>query len=199
MLNLKVAMLQNLLVLLLLWQSTSVGITSPQPASILRGQVEIVGTVNLPEFVSAELGFAYMVNPTDTWYVIQSLTQPSEAAVLAVWDTSTLTDGDYNLRMRVLLKDGSFQDILVEGLKIRNDQPIEPTPTEEIPTLSVVVTSAVPTSAPTPTLMLELATTLPDNAASLTTIEVYRTFGRGVLIAIGIFLIAAWIVRMRKD
>ncbi|MBM3123556.1 MAG: hypothetical protein FJZ87_00615 [Chloroflexi bacterium] len=199
MLNLKVAVLQNLFVLILLWQSTSIGITSPRPGATLRGQVEIIGTVNVPEFVSAELGFGYSVNPTDTWYVIQSLTQPSEAAVLAVWDTSAVTDGDYNLRMRVLLKDGSVQVILVEGLKIRNDQPVEPTPTELTPTLAVVNSSAAPTPVPTPTRMLELATPLPDNSASLTTIEVYRTFGRGAMIALGIFLLAAWIVRMRKD
>ena len=53
-----------------------VAITSPAPGEVLRGQVTIIGTTDVPSFVSAQLDFAYASNPTDTWFTIQTFSQP---------------------------------------------------------------------------------------------------------------------------
>lgn len=198
MLNLKVAMFQWRIVLTLLLQTTALGITSPLPGSTLRGRVEIIGSMAVPEFSSADLEFSYAANPTGTWFLIQSIPQPQTDSILTVWDTSGVTDGDYHLRLRVFMKDGSVQEVRVEGLKIRNDQP-EPTTTQEFQPQPAVVSTVPLTPIPTLTRALDLATPLPANAASLTHDDIYRTFGYGAMIATALLLLAAWIVRMRKN
>ena len=75
----------------------------------------------------------YASNPADSWFTIQTFPQPVTNPTLAVWDTTTVTDGDYVLHLRVFLQDGSTQDVVVSDLKIRNDVPIAtvtPTATE---------------------------------------------------------------------
>ena len=126
MLNLPIAMFNQLLIsLVFLVQSANALIVSPQPGDVLRGQVEIVGEMNIPNFASAELAFSYASNPADrfTWFTIQTFSQPVQSPI-ATWDTTKLTDGDYILLLRVLLQDGSSQDVVVSDLKIRNDTPL---------------------------------------------------------------------------
>ena len=105
-----------------------VAITFPAPDEILRGQVTITGQVNVSGFTSAQLDFAYASDPTNTWFNIQSFSQPLADATLAVWDTTLITDGDYVLRLRVNLEDGTFQEVTVP-IKIGND--MLPTATPE--------------------------------------------------------------------
>jgi hypothetical protein len=74
-------------------------ISSPAPAEEVKGQVEIVGTVDIPDF-----GFyKYEVAPhgSDTWATIAADTQVKRDAPLGIWDTSALTPGDYQLRVVV--------------------------------------------------------------------------------------------------
>lgn len=197
MLNLSIAMLRTILLLMLLVQAPAVSIVSPQTGAILRGQVEIIGSMDVPNFSSAELAFGYIL-PAESWFSIQTFPQPKTESPLAVWDTTSITDGDYNLRLRVFLLDGSFQDITVTGLKIRNDTPeptatsaesIQPTAVQDIPTpMAVIPTDNFPKSTP-----------LPANPAALTAPRVYSTFGRGALIALGLVILFSLILRLRKD
>ena len=126
MLNLPIAMFNHLLFSLVFFlaQTADISIASPKPGDILRGQVEIVGNMDVPNFASAELAFSYASNPADSWFTIQTFPQPVTDPTLAVWDTTTLTDGDYVLHLRVFLQDGSTQDVVVSDLKIRNDVPL---------------------------------------------------------------------------
>jgi hypothetical protein len=205
MLNLSIVMFRAFL-LFLLFQDPTVSIASPQTGMTLRGQVEILGTMDVPNFASAELAFGFVdaagiaSNPADAWFIIQTFPQPKVDSPLAVWDTTSVTDGDYNLRLRVRLQDGSFQDSVVTGVKIRNDLP-EPTvtPTEDLQPISSAV--APPTNVPaTPTRAVFVQpTSLPSNPAALKTSQVYATFGRGAFIALGLFVILSFLLRLRKD
>ncbi len=157
MLNLPIAMLKASLILSLIFfmQSADVSITSPQPGDVLRGQVEIIGNMNVPNFASAELAFSHSASdPADSWFTIQTFPQPVQNPTLAIWDTTSLTDGDYTLRLRVILQDGTSQDVVVSDLKIRNDVPLPTeTPTETL----------TPQSAnPLPTLTVQPVTATPD-------------------------------------
>src|SRR5262245_26556818 len=100
--------------------ATPVAITSPAPDEILRGQVAIMGKVDTPGFVSAQLDFAYASDSTNTWFTIQSFSQPITDPTLATWDTTSITDGDYVLRLHVNLQDGTAQEATVP-IKIGND------------------------------------------------------------------------------
>src|SRR5690349_14041946 len=188
MLNLSIAMLQSILLLALLFQNPAVSITSPQNGQTIRGQVQIVGTMDAANFSSAELAFGFS-DSTNAWFTIQTFAGPVQDTTLTVWDTTSVTDGDYNLRLQVRLQDGSIQEAIVTGLKIRNDVP-EPTPV--ILTTETFLSPAdigTATSVPsTPTLSFIRPTDLPPNPAALTVPGVYAVFGRGALAALALFV-----------
>lgn len=178
-----------------------VAITSPAPGELLRGQVTITGKVDVPSFLSAGLDFGYASDPTNTWFNIQSFSQSLTDSTLAVWDTTSITDGDYVLRLRVNFEDGTFQEVTVP-IQIGNDvQPtatLEPTTTPEpesvlIPTPFLLAASPTPTDLPRPT-----PTALPPNPVSLGQSQIYASLGRGALVILGLFALAGLIIRVRR-
>lgn len=207
MLNLPVNLMKIRLLLLLtlpflLAQAPAVSITSPAPGAALRGEVTITGTTDVPGFASSQLDFSYASNPTDTWFALQTSTQPAADSALAVWDTTLITDGDYILRLRVFLTDGTFQEVTVP-VKVQNDTPI-PTPTPlltstpdgldaGLPTPFLVAASPTPTPTPRPS-----PTPLPTNAASLDQTTIYTSLGRGALVILGLFAFAGLLLRFRR-
>ncbi|MBK9780708.1 MAG: hypothetical protein IPP55_11760 [Anaerolineales bacterium] len=207
MLNLPIAMLKFSLILFLLFQGATAAITSPQTGDTLRGQIEILGQMDVPNFASAELAFTFDANASDpaaSWFPIQTYTQPLTNPVIAIWDTTAVTDGDYALRLRILLQDGTTQDVVVKSLKIRNNVPI--------PTATVTQTEAVfnfqplngtpeapngPTS--TPAIVYPSSTPLPPNPASLTTASITAIFWKSALVVLVLFAVFSFILRLRKN
>jgi len=73
--------------------------TSPKPGQELSGIIELMGTVNIPNF-----GFyKYEVAPlgSDTWATISAGREVVREDTLGRWDTTEMTPGDYNLRLVV--------------------------------------------------------------------------------------------------
>ena len=210
MLNFPIAMFNQLFIsLVFLLQSADILIISPQPGDVLRGQVEIVGSMDIPNFSSAELAFSYASNPADNWFTIQTFPQPVQNSTLATWDTTVLTDGDYILYLRVFLQDGSSQDVIIPDLKIGNDSPL---PTLS-PTATVTATATDPagfiTINPLPAATLKPAapalptfpppTPLPANPAAVTSSSIQANFARGGLITLVLFAFFTLILRLRKN
>jgi len=201
MLDLTIAMLQVLLALLiLLFQDPPVAITSPLSGATLRGAVTIVGRMNVPNFATAELAFAYAADQTSTWFRLQTFSAPPADPILFTWDTAGISDDDYTLRLRVYLQDGSFQDVLIGDLKVRNDAP----PPTETPT--PVAENLVEEPLPTPTAVAATATRvfptptpLPPNPAALAASSIYSTFGRGAALAMILFLVLGLFLRLRRS
>jgi hypothetical protein len=170
-------------------------IQSPAGGQALQGVVSITGTTAMEDFLSAELSFAYLNNPLDTWFLIAQSEAPVESGVLAEWDTTTISDGDYSLRLVVRLVDGRELSARVEGVRVRNYSAIEadtPTPTVSTPTSQASETLAptqtatiTPTSSATP--VQATPTPLPPNPAELSEAALFSYFGRGVLAAFGLF------------
>jgi hypothetical protein len=200
-------MLKVFLTLLLLFQDTPVALTAPQNGETLRGQVQIQGRMYTPNFASAELAFTFASNASDSggnWFIIQTFPQPTADSALTVWDTTSITDGDYTLRLRVFLQDGTFQDALVSDLKIRNDEPL-PTATVS-PTLQdfdfqpLNETPGAPAqSTATPAISYPTSTPLPANPASLTTASILTIFWQSALFILVVFLFFSLILRLRKN
>ncbi len=178
-----------------------VAITSPAAEAVLRGQVTVTGTINVPNFASAQLDFGYASNPTDTWFTIQAFSEPVTDSALAVWDTTSITDGDYILRLRVNFEDGTSQEVTVP-VKIGNDAVPTSTPTPTatpeavtvlVPTPFLLAASPTPTEVPPST-----PTALPPNPASLRQNEIYSSLGRGALVILGLFALAGILIRIRR-
>lgn len=212
MLNLTVAMLKAVLTVLLLFQFQEfpVAISKPEAGETLRGQVEILGQMDVPDFASAELAFSYAASsPADAWFIIQTFSQPPADLLLAVWDTTRLTDGDYDLRLRVFSVDGSFQDVFVADVRIRNYTPdptatptITPTVTATLPSFSLFNATPISPSQGDSTPVVAVfptATPLPANPATLTASEVLAIFWKSALAIIGVFILISLLLRLRRN
>ncbi len=159
----------------------------------LQGIVPINGSTDVAGFVSAEIAFSYMGDATGTWFLIAALDTPIKDGTLSTWDTTSITDGNYILRLRVTLTDATFRDVTVTNLRVRNYTAMEtptPAPTAKQPTLAPTIT-LTPTAIPTPT-------PLPTNQAILSPMELSVSIGYGGVGAIallGIIGIYLWLRR----
>jgi len=124
-------------------------ITSPVQGESVRGEVDIVGTASHPKFWKYELDYGVSTDPAGMWAAVPG--SPSTEAVvdgtLGTWDTTTVPDGTYVLRLRVVGTDGNYDELFVTGIKVVNKQP-EPTLTPE-PAAPEPEESAAPTAEPT--------------------------------------------------
>lgn len=155
----------------------NVEITSPKEGQAVQGNIEIKGTATGDGFESAELAYAYAESGNPTWFVIGTISQPVNIALLAVWDTTTISDGDYQLRLTVHYKDGTVVESKINRVLVRNYTPVEITPTTPI-TETVITQSA--TSVP----VITKATAYPVNAASLSVTSVEESFKEGLFLGI---------------
>jgi len=180
-----------------------VAITSPRADDVLRGSIAITGTTDVPDFLSAQLDFKYASDSTENWFTLQTSSQPTLDSTLSTWDTTSITDGNYILRLQVFLTDGTSQEVTVP-ISILNDSTI-PTPTVtptstpetiflgQVPTPFLLAASPTPTDVPRPT-----PTPLPVNPISLNQSKIYASLTRGALVVIGLFVFAGIILRFRR-
>ncbi len=179
-------------------------ITAPTAGQVLQGQVAVTGTTDIPNFVSSELDFSYAADQTNTWFLIQSSTEPADNATLGAWDTTTISDGDYQLRLRVNLSDGSFQDASV-SVKVRNYTALATAtatatatqPALEIPTAILLAPSPTSTNTPRPTP--PTPTLLPTNPAVITPPDIVSGFWRGALVVVLLFAVFGILIRLRRS
>lgn len=181
-----------------------VAILSPQPGQALQGNVAIIANTAVPDFQSAELSFAYMDNPTNTWFFITQSNQPVTGSQLAEWDTSALTDGNYTLRLVVIKKDGSQLVAAVPGLRVRNYTPIETnTPAPPAPTVtpapgSIPQPVATATPLPSPSLAPLAPTPLPPNPAQFGAQDMILSILQGILVIVAVFSVVGLYIAFRK-
>ena len=180
-----------------------VSVTYPLHGQTLKGDVKIMGSIAIEGWTSYELAFADALNTEPNWFVFTTGSNPlAEGGLLAAWDTTTISDGTYNLRLRVF-SPGSNQDVVIYSLRIRNYTVDTPAPT------STPLASATSSATPTPTITLTFTplptetpystpTRLPPNPASLRTDEIVFNLGRGVVFAallFGVFGLFLWLRR----
>lgn len=184
-------------------EEAPLAISSPSEGEIIQGLVIISGSVSVLGFSSYELSFSYENDPTQTWFVLATGSQPVIGGELGAWDTTTLTDGDYRLRLQVSLLDGSVRETVVSGLRLRNYTAVPTsTPTS---TATAIVQFAAPTAqiiAPAPataTSSLPTPTPLPPNPASLQSASISGALGRGAVLALLLFLGFGLLLRLRRE
>ena len=145
-------------------------IAQPAQDSAVRGVAQIVGTATHPQFQRYELYYAPWPVPSDqSWIFIgDAHFNQQQLGLLGTWDSRSVSDGTYALRVRVVKVDGNYLDSDPRRVLVVNTRPIEsptpvatetpePLPIEEPPTPTVVVVAptsqvtATPESQPTPT------------------------------------------------
>lgn len=160
-----------------------VEIESPRGGDALQGVVSVTGTTEIEGFRTMEMAFAYQSDTTGTWFLISRSTTPVKEAALASWDTTTISDGIYRLRVQVALADGKTLETVIEGLRVRNYLPVE-TATPGTRTGQVTPT---PTRTPLPDFEVSETdpTPLPTNPAVVTPRDLQASMIQGSLAAAG--------------
>lgn len=91
-------------------------VTSPKPGDIVKGQVTLSGTADIPNF-----GFyKYEFSPfgSDVWSTIGADRKIKHDDKLGYWDTSEVTPGDYNLRLVVMDNQGNSLPPCIVPLRV---------------------------------------------------------------------------------
>ncbi len=180
------------------------GVRFPQPGQALQGSLSILGAIAAPGFVRFELQFGYHNDPTGAWFLIAEGETLPENEILAEWDTGSLTDGIYDLRLVVYREDGQ-QVYRVPAVRVRNytavetstPTPVTPTATTRpgdtpVPTITPTATATPPPSA-TPSL-----TPLPPNPGEIGRNDLLRSLGNGALLATGAFALIGVYALLRR-
>ncbi len=204
MLNLKVAMQITIFLLALVtslmypWSfiyaqedtpipGTQVKIVSPNPGQALQGTVLITGEIKVEQPFFVELSFSYADDHRDTWFVINESEDVGLDEISYEWDTTTITDGDYTLRLLAESDQGQSIDYIV-GLRVRNYSAIEtdtPMPTATPAPAATFALTSSPTLTPSPLQITP--TSLPPNPAQIDSTDIGMSITMGGLVVIGIF------------
>jgi hypothetical protein len=172
-------------------------VSSPQGGVALQGMVLINGTTDIPGFRSVEVSFGYQDDPTATWFMIDQSATAVKEGLIASWDTSTITDGEYQLRIKVILADGHVSQTVVTNLRVRNYTPVE-TSTPAAAAGPVEEAKSTQTSLPDFQVTSLTPTPLPTNPAEVTGQNLQSSALRGVAYVVGALLVAGiyWGLRL---
>lgn len=200
-------------------------IQSPQAGQALQGSVPITAILPGEGIQAVEVSFSYSGDSRETWFLIAEIREPAGSGELTTWDTTTLTDGDYSLRLEVLMVGKEQVSIIVPGLRIRNYTPIEtttPTPAAAVE-LEAPPENTAGTRSPedvlgdSPTASPEAfssqaglqADSMPEprpaNPAQVTTQAIVTSLGKGALgagvafLLLGVYRGVLQVVRNRRD
>lgn len=93
-----------------------------QPASgeVVRGVVQVTGTAAGTGFASYNLAYSFENSDSTNWFPIAAGSQPVNSAILGTWDTTTITDGNYSLKLTVNDQKGNPQEIITQNVLVRN-------------------------------------------------------------------------------
>lgn len=93
-------------------------ITSPEPSEDVKGVVDIIGTADVPNF-----GFyKYEIAPigTQTWATVAAEREPKKDELLGKWNTLSLSNGDYFLRLVITDNVGEALEPCVIAVRVLN-------------------------------------------------------------------------------
>jgi hypothetical protein len=130
-------------------------INYPGDNEIVRGIISITGSATHPAFDRFQVAYASEpVTRNDAWVTIGiERTDQVVNGELAIWDTTTVPDGSYSLRLRVIRRDGNYSEIEVKQVVVANTQPTATFTPNTPPTSSVPIATPTPLP-PTPTVLI---------------------------------------------
>lgn len=170
----------------------SIFIQSPREGQALQGVEIIEGKMRGEGYLQGTIHFSYSDTPAHdrTWFFIADIEgenqDSSQTAFLVEWDTTQISDGDYDLRVVAEYSGGAAIFEVVPNLRVRNHTPVE-TSLPGSPTVAVGVEPPLdPTATPGPE---ETSTPLPPNPAEVRTDQLQGVLKFSAITVAGIFII----------
>lgn len=181
----------------------SAAITAPRAGDVVIGLATITGTADHPDLQRYRLEFALQDSPDPLWLPIADIAQHVTDSVLAQWDTTAIPDAVYQIRLRVILRDGSVIEASVQNLTVLNAAmtplPTAPIPATPLPALpgpeetgSAPLIEMPATSVPLPTLVPVAEVAMADEAGVefvLAVNALQAAFCNGAYLSIGGFVL----------
>lgn len=93
-------------------------ITSPKPGTDISGTVQITGTASAPNFAFYKYEFARL--GSQEWATIAAKRDPVQNANLGEWNTTSLANGDYFLRLVITDNVGTSLEPCVIAVRVVN-------------------------------------------------------------------------------
>ena len=109
----------------------SIFIQSPREGQALQGVEILEGKIRGEGLLKGSIHFSYSNSPAQerTWFYIEDIEgenqDSSQTAFQVEWDTTQITDGEYDLRVVAEYSGGAAIFELVPNLRIRNHSPVE--------------------------------------------------------------------------
>ena len=149
-------------------------------------------------FQSAEISFRYQETQSQSWFVIAETSSAVVDDLIATWDTSTIADGVYQMRVLVVFDDGREQEKIIDNLNVRNYTPFDPIKTED-PQLQSTLLDQTPIIRMefTPTLRSS-PTPMPGNEMTITQSQFINTAIQGAILGILFLLVIALFIIIRR-
>jgi len=153
-------------------------VNNPQSGQSVQGVVEITGSVVSDTFSSAEVYYSYGNSENETWFLISQMNQKVENAVIARWDTTTISDGEYQIKVKLIKVDNSIEELIVKPVYVNNYTP-QPT-TAPVSTSIPIETNESATTSSGETY----ATPFPPNPAAASLASVRRSIVAGLILVV---------------
>jgi hypothetical protein len=179
-------------------EATIAEITAPVDGAVIPGTVTIIGSAGHPtQFNYYTLEFRNLDDPNRFWLPItQAVTQSAINEILGVWDTRSITSGNFEIRLLVYLLDPDEEPVefVVTNIRIENVAP-SPLPTiQPSPTFGVIASPEItqpplvtPIPSPRPSANFGENTTEDETSFSLNFDRLVGAFCNGVIIAFVFF------------
>lgn len=176
-----------------------VRITSPKEGEILQGSIYIQGTISGTTFQYAEVSFQYQDSQSSNWFLIETVDTTLVDDTIAIWDTSTIADGIYRIKVVAYYGNNQTQEALLNNLDIRNYTPIEPGQNVVVEEEKTLETNNQTGLISTPTAV-KVPTAIPPNEMTVSRSQFLLTLLQGAIF--GILLLVVFllfvIIRRRK-
>lgn len=168
----------------------SIFVQSPREGQALQGLELLDGRIRGDGFIQGKIAFSYAGAPDPTWFFIADILPGADGGAQTSfqveWDTTQITDGNYDLRVVAEYQDGAAIYELIPNLRIRNHSPVEtatPAPVSEDSTAEEIPTSTIePTPANTPT-------PLPPNPAQVQSGDLYKALQISGITVVVLFIV----------
>lgn len=178
----------------------SIFVQSPREGQALQGVELLDGRIRGDGFIQGKIAFSYAGAPDPTWFFIADILPAEEGGAQTSfqveWDTTQITDGNYDLRIVAEYHDGAAIYELIPNLRIRNHSPVEtatPAPVSEDSTAEQIPTSTIePTPGNTPT-------PLPPNPAEVQSGDLYKVLRFSGITVVVLFIVGGiyWQIKNR--
>jgi len=178
----------------------SIFIQSPREGQALQGVEVLDGRIRGDGFIKGKIAFSYSGAPDPTWFFIANIRPGSDSGAqtsfLVEWDTTQITDGNYDLRVVAEYQDGAAIYELIPNLRIRNYSPVETATPAVVNEDSTAEQTPTSTIEPTP---VNTPTPLPPNPAEVQSSDLYQVLRFSGIIVVVLLIVGGiyWMVKNR--